>query len=284
MNFGPGRTAVQAYRQQENFIGQIGRVRHSGSDVRWRRPGVVVSDIRESLRSPRRGFEPFQFQLRRRIDVDIRGVPRRRYDSRLYPPVHPRLHHRCYYRCSHRFHDGGLRRLVRRFILHEIRTGQNIPPEVTRLALNPLSLRKPVRFVEERLRQPNEGLAPDLVDEEIRQFLEDPFSTVNESGLRSERNNLESEVELLQDEKNNLLIDLGDLRGAIREALDELVQVRQMIGREENFNRPVLYGIAPVGRPTPRGAVASGPVRLQVIVQQQQQQAGPHGGMVDIFA
>jgi len=61
--------------------------------------------------------------------------------------------------------------------------------------------------------------------------------------------------------------------------------VRQMIGREENFNRPVLYGIAPVGRPTPHRAVAAGPVRLQVIVQQQQQQqAGPHGGMVDILA
>lgn len=283
--YGPGRVPVTPFSSGAEYIG---RFRRTPIETRLRKPGLFVSDLRRPPQPFERGYGRFVRGLTHRIDPSRFRVSHESNALRFRFPVRHHIHRDFRHRFHHHFHSHPLRRLVRRFIIHEIRTGKNIPPEITRLLLNPVSLRGPVRFMERRVLEtrelrPLEPFRPGLIDEEIRQFLEDPFSTVNESQLRSERNELVSEVEQLKDERQDLLINLGDLREAVYEAMGQLAQTRGMINAEQNFNQPVLYAIAPVGRATPL-APSSPPARVNIQINIQQRQAGPHGGMVDILA
>lgn len=281
--YGPGRVPVTPFSTGAEYIG---RLRRTPIETRLRKPDLFVSDLRRAPRPFERGYGRFVQALTRRIDPSQSRISHESNALRFRFPIRHHIHRDFHHRFHHHFHP--LRRLVRRFIIHEIRTGKNIPPEITRLLLNPVSLRGPVRFMERRVLEtrelrPIEPFRPGLIDEEIRQFLEDPFSTVNESQLRTERNELVSEVEQLKNERQDLLIDLGDLREAVYEAMGQLAQTRGMINNERYFNQPVLYAIAPVGRPTPLAPSSHSPqVNIQINIQQRQ--AGPHGGMVDILA
>jgi len=169
------------------------------------------------------------------------------------------------------------RRFVRRFIINQLRKGNSIPPDITRLAVRTLTFRERVRFVELEITRPHR------FGRNFFGSFEDSLRSAENLNLIRDRNLLRVEVQHLRSERKELLLAMRELREAIADAEMKLLALEDSQRDYFDFNRPILYAIPPVGRPTPlRELPPEVGLKIQIIIQQRA--AGIHGNMVDVLA